>query len=261
MRALFLQFEEWDGPELLGEVLTRSGVPWDAVRLDLPHNPIDLDRYGLLIGLGGAMNADEADRYPFLGEARSLLGMAVEQDLPVVGVCLSGQLLARALGAEVVRMEQPEVGLVPVRIVTMGDPLLEGIPNPLPTAHFHEDTFRLPVGAVLLASSVACETQIARMGPRAYALQFHPEISAATFARWIESDYTTVTGDRSESAGSKLVAAIRDHEPALRQVTERLVGNLLTIARADPGARNDVSSGRRAGPPEGGPARHGAGRC
>lgn len=236
MRALILQFEESDPPSHLGHHLTNHDVGWDTLRMDLPHAAPSLDGYDMLVALGGAMSANDTAEYPFLEEARDLIRHAVSQDLPYLGICLGGQLLAHALGAPVSRNPAKEVGLIDVTLspAAADDPLLAGLGPVIPTAQFHEDTFALPAGGVLLASSALCRHQIARCASRAYALQFHPETSWQEFASWIEHGYLGFVGPDQAVHGCDLVAQVREHDAAIRAAATALFDNFLRLATRVP---------------------------
>jgi GMP synthase-like glutamine amidotransferase len=178
------------------------------------------------------MGAYEGDRYPFLDEAVGLIGAAVRRDMPYLGICLGGQLLARALGAQVTRAPASEIGLIEitVRPESRADPLLVGLGPVIETVQFHQDTFSMPHGSTLLASSALCRTQIVRCAPRAYALQFHPEASAATFASWIDH-YLRHFDDRSQVAlGHSRSDEVRRHDAAIRDQATQLFDNFIRLA-------------------------------
>ena len=242
MRALILQFESDDGPEHLATCLAHHGCSWDVVRMDLPHPPLSLDGYDLLIGLGGEMHANDGDRFPFLDEAVDVLGRVVARDLPCLGLCLAGQLLVKAMGAKVTRNDRLELGIVPVTLdVDRNDPLLRGMEPVLQTVQFHHDTFGIPEGGVRLGSSEDCPNQIVRCTDRAYALQFHPEVSAKTFRSWVESSAGKGRLTESPTADRAAVENVYANEAIVRRHADLLLDNFINLASE---ARTAVSPHR-----------------
>lgn len=186
-RVLVLQHAPWEGPGLIARALVdvAPGVPLVArtvVREQDPDLPAPTDLAGLVV-MGGPMNADDDARFPGLPAERRLLAAAVDADLPVLGVCLGMQLLARALGAPVHAGNGSEVGLAPVAVVG-DDPVLAPL-GPAPTVlHWHDDAADLPAGATLLARTTATPVQAFRAGS-ALGLQFHVEVDRPLLADWL----------------------------------------------------------------------------
>ncbi len=141
------------------------------------------DEVAGLVVMGGPMGALDDDAYPHLLAERELLSSCVEREVPVVAVCLGAQLLAAALGAKVFRGAEPEAGLGVVTLTNEGrrDPVFGPAGRTLPVFHWHGDTFDLPPGASLLASSDAYAHQAFRVG-NAYAMQFHGELAGEHMA-------------------------------------------------------------------------------
>jgi GMP synthase (glutamine-hydrolysing) len=153
--------------------------------LDDPPAPVDqLD--GLVI-LGGDMKVDEVDAHPFLATERDLVRAAVHRDVPVLGICLGSQMLARALGAPVSRAPVRELGFVPLdRTHDLDcDPLFRDYRSGERMFQWHEDTFEVPAGAVLLLTGRAVHPQAFRYGDRAWGMQFHGEVDADKLERWL----------------------------------------------------------------------------
>ena len=125
--------------------------------------------------------------YPFLADEVRWLRQAVEADLPVLGVCLGAQLLAKALGSRVFANRVKEIGWYEVELLpeAADDPLFCDVASPATVFHWHGDTFDLPRGAVQLARSSQCENQAFRFGPSAYGLQFHLEMTAEMIDDWL----------------------------------------------------------------------------
>lgn len=234
MRALIVQFESDDAPEHLGRRLSAHHVDWEAAKLYLRHEPLSLDGYDMLFALGGAMGAHDALEYPFLTEAAALLRAAVARRLPCLGICLGGQMLATALGAPVTRQREKEVGVSLVTLTPDGhdDPLLHDLGPDLETVQFHEDTFGVPEGGAVLATSALCATQIVRCAARAYAVQFHPEVSWHTFAGWIEQGYAAFAGSAHAGDGARLVEQVRSRDAIIRAHADALLDNFLRLADA-----------------------------
>lgn len=139
-----------------------------------------------LIVLGGAMGANDDSSYPFLTGLKELIRTVVAAGIPYLGVCLGGQLLAAALGAQVVSNRWEEIGNFTAFLTDEGgrDPLFTGIPPEFPAFQWHHDSFDIPEGGVLLASSPACPHQAFRVGTSAWGIQFHPEVTEDIIRCW-----------------------------------------------------------------------------
>jgi GMP synthase (glutamine-hydrolysing) len=198
VRLLVVRNDPTDPPALLGEWWAAAGVEIVEIRADegevVPEVlPDDVD--GLVL-LGGAMAAWEHDIAPWLRAESALVAGTVADGRPVLGVCLGGQVMTLALGGTVERAETAEIGITELTLLpsTATDPLLSVLPQDVPVGQFHMDTMAvLPEGAVLLASTADCAHQAYRVGERAWALQFHPEIDTRIMASWIDEDPEPVT--------------------------------------------------------------------
>jgi GMP synthase (glutamine-hydrolysing) len=146
----------------------------------LPHH----GEVGGAVVTGGPMNIDELERFPALAAEREWLAEATRRELPVLGICLGAQLLARALGAEVRPGEGPEIGFAPVEVNDAADPVLGGLAPSTDVLHWHGDVFDLPDGAQPLASSAQTEHQAFRAG-NAWGVLFHPEADFALVEAWM----------------------------------------------------------------------------
>lgn len=134
--------------------------------------------------MGGPMNVDELERFPALAAEREWLAEAAGRGMPVLGICLGAQLLARALGAEVRPGESKELGFAEVRVGDPDDPVLGGLAPRGKVLHWHGDVFDLPDGARRLASSAKTENQAFRLG-NAWGVLFHPEADFALVEAWL----------------------------------------------------------------------------
>jgi GMP synthase (glutamine-hydrolysing) len=153
------------------------------------HARPEVDRYHGLIVLGGPMNCDETARYPHLEVETETIRTAIGRGLPVLGICLGAQLIARALGARVSRNPQKEIGWYDVLPTADGerDPLFAHFNGSEKIFQWHGDTFEIPHGAVHLATSTACPNQAFRYADNVYALQFHLEVDEPLIQRWLHT--------------------------------------------------------------------------
>jgi GMP synthase (glutamine-hydrolysing) len=170
-------------------VLESSRIPHTYINLsDDPSQDITREDFSGLILLGGHMSAN--DDFPYISKELAIIERAIHARLPVLGICLGAQLIARALGASVFRLPRKEIGWSPVRLTSQAasDPLL-GLFQPVePVFHWHKEAFDLPSGAAWLASSNACRYQAFRYSSNVYGLQFHLEVTPEIIARWIRQD-------------------------------------------------------------------------
>jgi GMP synthase (glutamine-hydrolysing) len=158
---------------------------WDISRSPDPPAPIEL--YGAVLVFGGAMHADQDERHGWLRDENALLERLLADGVPTFGVCLGGQLVAKALGAPVRRMPSSEVGWCDVDLTpeAAGDPVFDGLPARFTALQWHSYHFELPEGAVPLARNDRC-LQGFRAGS-AWAIQFHPEVAREDLAVWLDS--------------------------------------------------------------------------
>ena len=167
------------------------------------------------IVLGGPESANDAESKPYLRRELDWIERHVADDHRFLGICLGGQLLARALGARVDRHPEglSEIGYYPVEATAAGAGL---IPPGLRVYHWHKEGFELPVGAELLARGEAFPHQAYRYGSKIYGLQFHPEVTPTVAAAWIKTcpDLASRPGAQSEAEqmanGARFDAPLHD---------------------------------------------------
>jgi GMP synthase-like glutamine amidotransferase len=181
------------------------------------------EQISALIVMGGAMGANDDQRYPFLCDLKNLIRTVVEAGIPYLGVCLGGQLLAAALGAPVVSRRWEELGTLNISLTAAGgtDRLFSGISDPFSTFQWHHDSFDIPEGAALLASSTACPHQAFRVGERAWGLQFHPEVTESIIRDWCAWDPS------SAAKTDELLVHFSRESERYRTTSRRLMNNFL----------------------------------
>jgi GMP synthase (glutamine-hydrolysing) len=183
------------------------------------------------------MGVGDADRpeLSFLRHELRLLQRRIEEDAPVLGICLGAQLLARAGGARVYPMAERgpgavayEVGWGPVQLYPEGsEDVLAGLGSETHVLHWHGDTFDLPAGAKLLASSAACRNQGFRLGRRLFGLQFHCEVDEPHVEGFLQADADFVVHANGPVGVEKLRAETRQRIASTRKAADALLGNIL----------------------------------
>ncbi|MGI8421834.1 MAG: type 1 glutamine amidotransferase, partial [Gaiellaceae bacterium] len=178
-RTLVLQHIACEPPGVYEDVLRERGATIHRVELDEGEPLPDWRDFDAIVAMGGPMSVNDEAELPWLRDEKALIGEAVRAGVPCFGACLGVQLLAASLGAEVVPGPAPEVGLLPVFLTdaAASDSVFAPLPHELLTLQWHGDTFALPEGAVLLASSPAYQNQAFRWGRHAYGVQFHRELA------------------------------------------------------------------------------------
>ena len=152
-----------------------------------PDAQPSLDGYDGLVVLGGPMSVTDEEHHPHLTTEIRLIEQALERGLPILGICLGAQLIARALGAPVEPNPVKEIGWYDVSLTEAGrrDPLFSHFRPTEPIFQWHGDRFEIPAGAEHLARSPSCDNQAFRHGDRVYGLQFHLEVDEALIERWL----------------------------------------------------------------------------
>jgi GMP synthase-like glutamine amidotransferase len=186
LRALIVQHEEPTPPGLVMEWLEHHGAEVEVWRIDLDDREVDPASFDLVVSLGSEFAAYD-DSHGFVRREAQLMRRALDEDVPVLGLCFGGQMLARVLGGEVRRGTASEIGWLPVR-TRDADLVPEG-----PWFQWHFDVFTTPPGATLVAES--------DLGPQAFVagrnlgLQFHPEVTPEIMDDWVRVYRHELDGD------------------------------------------------------------------
>jgi GMP synthase-like glutamine amidotransferase len=189
MSVLVFRHIPFEGLGLIAPTLTRNAL--DFKYIDAHSSQIGLVNITAaqaLIFMGGPMSAN--DDLPYLHQEIELIRSAYAAGIPMLGICLGSQLIAKALGGSVYRNPVKEIGWFPIEFTDAArqDPLFSQLEQPETVFHWHSETFDLPPGAELLAHSVGCRHQAFRLRDNVYGLQFHLEVTPAMIADWCDQD-------------------------------------------------------------------------
>ncbi|MDX1612605.1 MAG: type 1 glutamine amidotransferase [Candidatus Thermoplasmatota archaeon] len=184
-----LQHAPYEGPAHLGWWALTRGLRLARTQLHTGEALPSVEDLENLVILGGPMSVGDETTYPWLAAEKALIGEAIEEGLPVLGVCLGAQLIAEVLGGEVTRAEHREVGWHPVTLTGEAGKhrALQDLPSSFQALHWHGDTYELPTGATHLARSEACEQQAFAYQDHVLALQFHLEFAPGDVQRLAEA--------------------------------------------------------------------------
>jgi GMP synthase (glutamine-hydrolysing) len=186
-RILVLRHVDCEPPADYLPLLAERG---EVVTVRLGVDPLpDHVRFAAVVAMGGPMGVGDAAEIGWISDEIAYIARAVGAGVPYWGVCLGAQLLAAALGAKVYACPAPEVGIGEVQLAprAAADPVFGALPATFPVLQWHSDTFDVPPGATLLASSDAYPNQAFAAGS-AYGLQFHLETQPSLAAEWMEID-------------------------------------------------------------------------
>jgi GMP synthase (glutamine-hydrolysing) len=183
----------------------------------------------LVVALGGPIGVYEDDSYPWIEDEVALLQQRLRAARPTLGICLGCQMMARALGAKVYPGPVTELGWAPIRLTEAGraSPLrhIDGAS----VLHWHGDTFDLPEGVALLASTQAVENQAFLVGDHGLALQFHVEVTARSLERWFIAHAVEISVTEGVSVPA-LRADTERHGPVLERLGRELLSEWLDRA-------------------------------
>ncbi len=233
MAIVVFQHEPTEHAGRLGTALNEHGHKLRIIRTykgDLP--PQDLDDVDGVLVMGGPMDTDQQDQYPWMAPEIAFIKRAHDAKISVVGICLGAQLIAVALGGEVARMQRAEVGIGRVNASFFGtvDPLLSGIPWSVPVLHFHGcEVTKAPVGGTPapLQSSPVSKAQSFKVGMTTYAFQYHFEATRSMYVDWIDASADWLA--KHDYTPAQLKQLIDADEDRYRLFGEKLCDNIVTL--------------------------------
>ena len=229
MSLIVFQHQSDETSSTLGQTLAKHGHKLRTIELfEGDRVPPDFDDVDGVISMGGAMDVDQKDAYPWIEQEMNYLRRAHEAGLPIVGICLGAQLIAEALGGTVGKMDKPEVGWAEVKLAFPGtiDPVYAGIPWQTMQMHMHGcEVKELPADSTPLASSAMCKTQAFKVGLTTYALQYHPEWTRKEIEYWATVPFVEKAGVAAED----IVTGCDEHYEIYRHLGDRFAERMAQI--------------------------------
>jgi len=222
MNAHILQHVPFEGIGSMEPWLRMHAANITSTRFYEPWTLPAVSHLDLIIAMGGPMSVNDEAELPWLVQEKQFIRAAIEQDIPVLGICLGAQLIASALGARVYAGRQREIGWFDIEAVAHAGGAF-AFPQTASVFHWHGETFDLPEGAVHLARSAACAHQAFQMGANVVGLQFHLETTP-------ESADAIICHCRDELNAETFVqseAALRAVPPAAYERINALMADVL----------------------------------
>jgi GMP synthase-like glutamine amidotransferase len=149
-----------------------------------------LSDFDALLVMGGSMNVDEEEKFPWLKQEKAFIKHAVDGGKQIIGICLGSQLLANVLGSKVYKGKEKEIGFFPLTfsVDAQNNALFDHFAQDYTLFHWHGDTFDLPEDAVLMASTAACKNQAYLINGKILGLQFHLEMNGTALEQMLFHD-------------------------------------------------------------------------
>lgn len=221
-----------EGPGLLETELKERGIQYTIVDLDKGQNFPPVENYGAIIVLGGPDSAN--DQNEKIENELARISEAITANIPYLGICLGLQTLVKAAGGKVLKNPIKEIGFIDpdgnnftIELTDEGkkDPLFENLDHTFKVFHLHGETVELTAAMTLLATGKFCQNQIAKVGPNAYGLQCHFELTPEMFETWVSEDPDLLQLDQDQLRAN--FAAIQNE---YTKVGRQLFKNFLKIA-------------------------------
>jgi len=220
--VLIFRHIEHEGPGYFEDFLREHQIPSEMVCIDAGDKvPASLDNISALVFMGGAMSVN--DPLPWIADEVRLIQQAIDNDLPVLGHCLGGQLIARALGGVVTRNKTTEIGWHATGKIDNATSRhwLAGFDDGMELFHWHSETFSIPAGATPILKSEFCANQAFVYG-KTLALQCHVEMTEGLVRKWVLEDGDQLSVSASVQSGEQMLNRLAERVSRLNQVAATL---------------------------------------
>ncbi|NWF36597.1 type 1 glutamine amidotransferase [Mariprofundus sp. KV] len=226
MHFLVMQHLDIEPPALIGEVIAAAGHSLTTIHLDQGEQlPASVRAFDGCIIMGGPQSANDQSAY--IQAELAWVKEAIAAELPMLGICLGAQIMARAAGAVITPSPARELGWFPVYHTVENDPLFAAMPEGMAVFQWHGETFSLTDAMTLIATHPQVPAQAFRLGRAQYGLQFHIEVSEAIIEMWIAHGES-----EREALGIEGISLLHRETSlylaAMQQFCRAMVGNWLT---------------------------------
>jgi GMP synthase-like glutamine amidotransferase len=223
--VLIIRHTATEGAGYFSEFLDRHTIPWQLIRIDTGDAlPDILNGYSGLCLMGGPMSVN--DDLPWIAKELALIRQAVNEDIPVIGHCLGGQLLSKAMGGEVTKNPIKEIGWGEVRIIdkNAAEGWISNGDQPINVFHWHGETFSIPPHGVRILESTHCSNQAFILNNRHLGLQCHIEMTPEMVQTWCESGVEEIAASPSPAVQTAAVmqADLENQAQQLHAIADKM---------------------------------------
>lgn len=218
MRAHYLQHVPFEGLGSIESWLESNGYSITNTQLYESATFPEMDQVDLVIAMGGPMSVNDEDDYPWLVLEKQFIRDAINAGKPVLGICLGAQLIATAMGAKIYKNAETEIGWFPLHGVPQVSSSLFSFPTSIQVFHWHGETFDLPAGATLLASSDGCVNQAFQLGSSVIGLQFHLETTPESARKLVNNCRDELIPSRYVQSEEEILAVGRERYDSINRL-------------------------------------------
>lgn len=228
MKVLGIQNCETEGIGTYEDYLKEKNIEYDIFHAYKNHKFPEIENYDVIIVGGTPISVNKINEHEFLRNEFNYLKKSLEMNKPYFGICFGGQLLAKLLGAEVIKNKVMEIGGYKVKLTEDGkkDELFKGFPEKFPVSHWHGDTFDVPEQAKLLVEGIDCKNQAFRY-KNAVALQFHPEVNSEKAAKWADKYSNEL--EKVNKTKEQVVEECRKNEEQMAKLSYLILDNFFKL--------------------------------
>ncbi len=227
-RAHYFQHVPYEGPAAIKDWLVKQHYQVNSSHFYGDWQLPEVDNIDLLVVMGGPMSVNDEAHYPWLRAEKQFIAEMIKAGKPILGICLGAQLIASAMGARVYANAEREIGWWPVTAIDADASALT-LPASLTVLHWHGETFDLPAGSKLLASSKACINQVFQSGKNIIGVQFHLESTQHSVDAIMQQSRDDLRPDRWVQTEQEILAGFSKHSSQNHQALHHILSYLTKV--------------------------------
>ncbi len=226
MRAHYLQHVPFEGLGSIESWLQNANYGITNTKFYESSVLPDVNEIDLLVVMGGPMSVNDKDEFPWLALEKKFIRDVIEKGKSVLGVCLGAQLITSAMGAQIYPNKVKEIGWFPVQAVASTDNSVFSFPAKAEVFHWHGETFSLPSGATLIATSEGCENQAFQIGRSVIGLQFHLETTPELAREIVSNCRDELIPSQYVQTEEEILSATSDKYNSINQLMDAILSFL-----------------------------------